>query len=216
MSEGSPSIQSSKTRDSKFNFVMTLHKKLTVSRVVSLLCLCVHTHRLAPRNSCCHRAGDSVPWLVRRMRRLLATRHLVLCLKMKVRDFSIDIYGGGKLSVERTRLLWSVRWGHPLVRMRESKQGRCMRLANTSLVHVPAAGAARSSRSLLPKRAVMAMAAFGLVGLASVVLSRQGTAVEEQSAELSKQRSGSDQGEVYGRHTYGQRLMAECCCYCVS
>lgn len=72
-----------------------------------------------------------------------------------------------------------------------------MRLGNTSLVPVPAAGAARSSRALLSKRAVMAIAAFGVVGLASVVLSRQGTVVEQHSGEFSKQHSskGSDQGE---------------------
>lgn len=100
-----------------------------------------------------------------------------------------------------------------------NKQGRCMRLANTMLVPVPAAGAARSSQALLPKRAVMAVAAFGLVGFASVVLSRQGTAVEQHSAELSKKhpsKQGSDQGEVYGRRIYRQRVMAECCCYWVS
>ena len=63
------------------------------------------------------------------------------------------------------------------------------------VVFVHAAGAARSSPALLPKRAVMALAAFGMVGLASVVLSRQATAVEQHSAELAKQHS-SHQGEV--------------------
>lgn len=68
---------------------------------------------------------------------------------------------------------------------------------------VPDTGAARSSRASLPKRAVMAVAAFGVMGLASVVLSRQRTAVEQHSAELSKQHSGkkgSDQGEAHGTH----------------
>lgn len=90
---------------------------------------------------------------------------------------------------------------------------------HTPLVPVPVTGAARSSRALLPKRAVMAVAAFGVVALASVVLSRQGAAVEQHSSELSKQhasKTGSDQGEVYGRHIYRQIVMAECCCYWVS
>jgi len=100
------------------------------------------------------------------------------------------------------------RRGHPMARIHARTQ--------TLLLHVPAAGATRSSRSSMPKRAVMALAMFGVVGLASVVLSRQGRAVEQHSAELSKKNSskkGSDQGEAYGRHIYRQSVMAEFCCH---
>lgn len=128
----------------------------------------------------------------------------------------------------KRQFFWIQRWmEHSIVRTRPSNRAherrqtgqKCMRVANTSSVSVPGAGAARSSRALLPKWGVMAMAAFGVVGLASVVLSRQGAAVEQHSAELSKQHSakkGGDEGEVYGRHIYRLRVMAEFCCFWAS
>lgn len=150
----------------------------------------------------CHRPrpGGSAPWLIRQTRRLVATRRLALCLNMKVRYWCCDTEMGSFWSRRGCVVRSGSSYGaHERENKHMNRAAECMRLATTSPMPVPGAGAAPSSRTSLPKLAAMAVAAFGVVALASVALSRQDTAVEQRSTELSKHHSskGSDEGELY-------------------